>query len=116
MRPCNDCGAQPGQTHDEGCDIARCMNTGQQRIQHECGPHCHTCTCTPCDPDTWTGEWPGVAECRALGWWSYFGPDHGQPGTGWIRCTADHPGATPDLNRLQVEGVWDPQAKTWRLR
>lgn len=110
MRNCNDCGATPGTAHSEGCDIARCTLTGQQRIQHDCGPHCDTCTCTPCDPDIWTGEWGGVAECREFGWYSYFNAIHG-----WMRCEPERPGAQPDLNRLLMEAVWNPATKRWDL-
>lgn len=112
LRSCNDCGAQPGTSHEDGCDIARCMETGLQRIQHDCGPHCDTCLCQSCDDDIWTGEWPGVAECREYGWYSFFGPDYGQ--TGWIRCAPDHPAATEDLNRLQTECTWNPDRKRWQ--
>lgn len=113
-RPCNDCQANPGDAHDEGCDVARCMLTGQQRIQCDECRHCNTCTHTSCDPDIWTGEWPGLAECREYGWWCYFGPDYGEQG--WIRCEADNPRAREDLNRLVAEGTWDPEAKRWRRR
>lgn len=32
---CGDCGAEPGQAHADGCDVARCLLTGRQRIQCE---------------------------------------------------------------------------------
>jgi hypothetical protein len=108
---CKDCHVEPGTAHSEGCDVARCMLTGIQRIQHDCAPHCDSCSCTPCEPDIWTGEWPGVAECREFGWWCYFGPDHGE--RGWVRCAADDPRARPDLNRLLFDAVWDPNIKRW---
>lgn len=116
MRNCNDCGAQPGTPHEDGCDIARCTLTGMQRIQHECADHCDTCTCTPCDPDIWTGEYPGSAEAREFGWFCYWlepklGQDYGE----WMPCDADHPKAMPDLNRLMVEAVWNPATKRWDL-
>lgn len=110
--PCRQCRVEPGEAHEDGCGVARCMLTGQQRIQHDCADHCDTCNCVPCPPDIWTGEWPGVAECSEFGWWSYFGPDHGE-GPGWKRCTDDHPGAGPDLNRLVIEARWDADAKRW---
>jgi len=60
---------------------------------------------TPCeahDPkkSAWTGEWPGVAECREMGFYCQDG--HG-PHPRWgsfCPCAADAPGAIPDLNRL----------------
>jgi hypothetical protein len=91
------------------------MRTGGQRIQCRLCQHCDACTHAPCDPDIWTGRWPGEADCERFGWWSYFGPDFGQE-NGWVRCTSDHPGATADLNRLHTDARWDPAAKAWTLR
>lgn len=54
LRNCPDCGVQPGSGHREGCDVARCLNTGIQRLQCDCGK---------CGDDIWTGFWPGVKEC-----------------------------------------------------
>lgn len=58
---CPDCGATPGQPHDDGCDVALCTVCGWQRIgcEHE-------------DSDIgwgqiWTGERPGRFEVRTLG-------------------------------------------------
>lgn len=110
---CRQCQVQPGEAHEDGCGVARCMLTGQQRIQHDCADHCDTCNCVPCPPDIWTGEWPGVAECREFGWWCYFVP-YGDPS--WVPCGPEHPDAQPDLNRLHVEAVWDAAAKRWRHR
>ncbi|MGW5053967.1 hypothetical protein [Actinokineospora sp. NPDC004072] len=86
---CPDCDVAVGEPHlsDEynGCDIARCLVTGHQRLMcdldHDCGH------------DTWTGTWPGHTDCERLGWM------HG-PGF-------------PDLNRLYTEGVWNPEHRTW---
>lgn len=100
VAPCNDCGVGVCAEHTDGCDVARCLVTGFQRLScgedHDCGG------------DVWTGKWPGVAECEALGWWAYFVPH-----TGFVPCAADHPGAVADLNRLVLEGVWDRDAKRW---
>lgn len=95
---CPDCGVTPGQTHKENCDIARCAHTGEQRLQ--CGHEdCHT---------TWTGQWPGDAECAEYGWWIRMDSD-----LGWVPCAADHPEATEDLNRLNTHAHWDANAQRY---
>lgn len=101
---CPDCGVEPGKPHEDiGCDVARCLVTGLQQLscdeRHDCGN------------DMWTGEWPDKAECREYGLWAYFVPN-GNPS--WRPCSADHPGAREDLNRLIIEGRWDRDALQWR--
>lgn len=54
---CHDCGVAPGTAHLDGCDTARCLNTGIQRLQCDCGK---------CGDDVWTGMWPGIQECYDL--------------------------------------------------
>lgn len=103
---CNDCGVLPGQPHDVRCDVARCLDTGQQRIQYEGRDH-------DCGADVWSGEWPGDAECREFGWWVQ---DRCAEGMGWVPCAANAPGATEDLNRLAVDAVWSRERKRWVLR
>lgn len=64
---------------------------------------CHSqrlgCDCDGHDgqASAWTGEWPGVAECRARGWYSTL-----IPRMGWRTCGPDAPGASEDLNRLAI--------------
>lgn len=93
---CPDCGVFPGNKHLDGCDVERCPDCGGQII---------SCCC---EGDLtmprllWTGEWPGVAECREFGWYSKM-----VDGKGWVECNKDEPGATEDLNRLLKCGVWD---------
>ena len=63
--------------------------------------------------DTWTGEWPGYAECRKLGLYSYFKPL-------WTPCDKNHPGAGEDLatfKQMQREGdlVWDRESEEFVL-
>lgn len=104
LKTCQDCGAATGSPHADGCDTARCLRTGGQRLS--CGePH-------DCGADVWTGEWPGVAECREFGWYSRF-----IPGVGWRRCEPGWPGASEDLNRLHGgEAGWDAAAGRWVLQ
>lgn len=102
---CHDCGVLPGGVHHPGCDTERCSVCGGQWI-----------TCAHEEHDgqksRWTGEWPGVAECRALGWYSRdlhldgTVPTKERPiiiGAGNMRwhepCGPDDEGAREDLNR-----------------
>lgn len=101
MKPCHDCGARVGMPHEDGCDVARCMWSGGQRLSclmsHDCGE------------DVWTGQWPGEAEAVEMGLWCCWGPP-------WIECEPGHPGARPDLNRVAIVGRWDRDRKRWVRR
>lgn len=103
---CPDCGVTPGQQHHEGCDVARCVVCGMQQLQ--CNPRReHGLAGANLPPmQTWTGQWPGDAECREFGWYARwtitteYSPD-GLPDSGnSIPCPAEHPHARLDLNRL----------------
>jgi len=60
LRNCHDCGAKPGEMHQDGCDTERCSSCGGQKLQCDCPGH---------DPAfaRWTGLWPGSVEAFALG-------------------------------------------------
>lgn len=125
MEQCPDCGVEPGQLHRPRCDVERCPICGGQALQclssHTC-PKCgdefveascqgHPVIVTDDELLPWTGEWPGDAECREFGWYSFFGQH------GWERCEKDHPGATEDLNRLHSgEAEWSREQKRFVLR
>lgn len=128
LRPCPDCGVAPGEEHlDVGCDVARCLAFGGQRLscemgvaaflQAEYGKPFTGAEEHDCGRDVWTGVWPGVAECIEFGWYAYFEePKPGQQYGRWVQCSADHPKAQPNLNRLIEDAVWDPEARRWQLR
>lgn len=125
---CPDCGVGIGEAHTEGCDIARCLGTGKQRLQCEIGdsglaeifgiPESRLAKTGPhdCGQQTWSGLWPGVMECREFGWYSYFRhPNPGEQYGQWVRCDADDIDASEDLNRLHEEAVWDPDKQRFVL-
>jgi hypothetical protein len=122
--PCQDCGATPGTEHGDGCDTARCLAYGTQRLQ--CMPGARMVVRGvfhwggvdvdweqdghDCGRDLWTGRWPGVAECEEFDWWAVFVPN-GNPS--WRPVPAGTPAAVPDLNRLVTEAKWDAQQVRW---
>ena len=100
LKPCCNCGVAPGQQHEQGCTVARCIYCGWQDISCDCGDLDRPMT-------TWTGIWPGDLECVEYGLFSKWGPP-------WIPCDPDEPGAGPDLNelnRMHAKGelVWDKE-------
>lgn len=119
-RPCSDCGAEIGSPHDHGCDIERCMWTGNQWIacggtsdwdpcacEEENGydPHgytIHTCGQVrhDCGSQIWDGMWPGTLETVKLGVYSYFD-------RGWYICGPEHPAAVPDYTLMLQICRWD---------
>ena len=132
---CGDCGVAVGELHRWGCDIEQCPMCGGQLL---------TCGCwfdvagidvsgevTEADHAKvkaaieaagripWSGEWPGMAECREYGFYCYCDPrGYGNPAMhyGWMPCEKDHPKAQPDMNRLMRECAWDRTAKKWVLK
>ncbi len=105
---CPDCGVDPGQHHSQGCDVARCLVTGHQRLS--CGGRDDHVG--DCGNNVWTGQWPGVAECIEFGWWTL---DRTAEGLGFVRCPAGTSGAIADLNRLSVDARWDRATGRWVL-
>ncbi len=110
---CPDCGVGVGDTHFDGCDVERCPGCGGQLLM--CG-----LDCTPDDKEqerlwekrsVWTGLWPGVAECREFGWYSYFTQE-----SGWVQTTKDDPRASENLNRLYEDAQWDKEQQRFVLK
>lgn len=66
---CSDCGVSPGEIHLPGCDVARCLSCGGQRLS--CG-----CEGNEGDGDIWTGLWPGTIECFEYGLVCYWDGPH----------------------------------------
>lgn len=100
-RPCPCCGVGVGELHQHACTVERDPDTGLQLIRQP----------PPTRPRLpWTGEWPGEAECREFGW--YARP---VPGQGWVRCEPRQD-ASPDINRLYSEAIWDAEAGRFRRR
>jgi hypothetical protein len=63
-RACPDCGVAPGVEHEDGCDVARCTRTGNQRLI--CGGHEGTVfEGMDCGRDVWTGAWPQDTASKA---------------------------------------------------
>jgi hypothetical protein len=94
---CPDCGVPPGSMHQHECDIEQCPNCGRQLLTCGCSDSQRACRLP------WTGQYPGIAECREFGWYARM-----VPGVGWSPCDADEPGATEDLNRFAMDAEWDP--------
>lgn len=139
-RDCPDCGVPPGVPHGDGCDVARCLWTGGQRIQCVGGMMAEVvrtlreCRCADnhrlaedlafhvglddpdhdCGEQVWTGRWPGDEDCERFGLWCVWGPDVGL--RGWVPVRPGTDGATYDLNRLSEVARWDRTTQRWELR
>ena len=101
---CPDCAVQPGEEHLDGCDVARCLATGHQRLS--CDRE-HERADLDCGQDVWTGQWPGDDDAIRLGWYSKLAGGH------WVRCAADDPEGSPDMNRLHTEARWNRKTQHW---
>jgi hypothetical protein len=85
---CPDCFTFLGEPHKRGCDVERCTVCHGQRLMCDCFGHDSLAA-------AWSGEWPGLAACRELGWWAVRAPERG-----WQPCPPGTAGAREDLNRL----------------
>jgi hypothetical protein len=107
---CYGCGAQPGQTHKGGCDVARCRNSGYQYISCDLAEVDEEGEYLPdelashhCFPDVWDGEWPGTKQCREFGWYTTVKDFRGE-----FVC--------PDYSRLLLTCDWNIEMQRWERR
>lgn len=96
---CPDCQVGIGVEHDDGCDVARCLGNGLQRLACRVFNRKEG-SAVDCGRDVWSGFWPGVPECQEYGWVT-MDPDRTVL---W------------DLNRLVRDGSWDHVAMRWVRR
>jgi hypothetical protein len=125
---CPDCVAAIGKKHDDGCDVARCLWDGGQRfscdyaLDYTDEPESDPMVIDPSDPhdcgeDVWTGMWPGYREAIEFGWWiKWIDAAPGERYGEWRPTTASDPKARPDLNRLNIDCVWDRDNERWMMR
>lgn len=113
---CPDCGTAVGAEHIIGCDVERCRACGGQRISCGCPSDVQD---EAGDRLPWTGEWPGISDCRELGLFCRdlldgvpvdFTPAFkNRDRIDWhVPCAPEDPGAHEDLNRL-YSFPWDPR-------
>lgn len=107
---CPDCGVGVGVEHSDGCDVARCLGNGQQRLMCRVFNQLEDSE-EECGGDTWSGYLPGVLECEKFGFWSVM-----VPGRGWVPVPVGTPGAVHDLNRLVTERRWSREDRGWVRR
>ena len=96
---CHDCGVDPGEVHEMGCDVAHCLNCGSQTIFADC--------CEEPLNGQWSGIWPGVDECYKK---KYICFDV-------YRLTSEeYIGWCFDLNRLAEEKMFKKNEKNDRIK
>ena len=64
-KKCPDCGVAPGKLHTPGCDVARCLECGGQRLSCDCNDDKGY-------GDIWIGLWPGTINCYEYGLVSHW--------------------------------------------
>jgi len=127
-RPCPDCAVKVGEKHQHGCDVQRCPLCEGQLLSCSCVYKVNGMDPATLERDhekvygegpteemwakfdaevekkggyqTWTGEWPGIAECRERGWYCQDGFGPSSRWGSFCPCPKDAPGAMEDLNRL----------------
>lgn len=113
---CPGCGVPPMQEHKLGCDVERCRLCGLQLFTCDC--HHTLGQWYPGRVKVlggrlpWTGEWPGVAECEKYGFWYKLDRMSRRDRPRWVSCPPG-PEASPDLNRLYRECVWNAEQGLW---
>ena len=101
---CPECCVTIGMPHVNGCDVERCPECGRQKISCDCDVQ----NSSTLPAIVWSGFWPGELECFEYGLFCVF-----KNGSGWVKCAADFPGASADINTLFSCGHWDKKALRW---
>lgn len=117
---CHDCGANPGEYHEMGCDVERCPDCGSQMIACNCDDPRETFD--EGERLLWTGVWPGTEECIEYKFfckWVVTGhreyKGHKLETGTWEPCEGNDPTAGPDLNRLAISAAWDKDKRKYVL-
>lgn len=123
--PDTNCNAPIGEEHAPDCEVATCLETGEQRILHQedmpeaptgIDPTVVQLLTHDCGADTWTGQRYGIDECVQYGWFVRRATANDPSEDGWVPCFPDHPEAVPDLDRLTRHATWDPTQRRWNRR
>jgi hypothetical protein len=96
---CPECGVLPGRVHLDGCDVERCVKCGVQRF---------SCRCLSRIREPWSGEWPGLSDCRKHNLWCRL-----VTAKGWVSCKKSDLGAVEDFNALVRKFRYDHKTKKW---
>ena len=150
MRNCPDCNVTPGTVHSPGCDVERCpmckmqligcgciykvngMDRSRLEVEHPDiyggGPTDEMCDRFDAAVQEiggflpWTGEWPGVAECREFGWFCQDGHGFDPKVGGFCPCPPNAPGAMEDINRwvrflaTGVDNMYEGCTRQYRVK
>lgn len=148
LRNCGSCGTKPGSLHVYGCSVERCPRCGGQKISCHCVYEFNNIEWRDLEdtrPDLynngptdemyetwdatwkarriqWSGEYPGLVECRELGFWCIRHLDAEGHHLRWENYVKPGtPGATEDLNRYESlcrvgSFRWDVDEQKWKLR